>query len=216
MISEEQKAAKEMERLYPQRKAMAEAVREVFSKRNAEEIIAYLDGVLSGAYKMPSKLLQPAPSSGEVEEAIELVEEWMQGNAHMHGYGCLDTIITAAQETERLKELLRDHEEANDDKKRLVREIDAIISYPHAPAKQASLCDLISPIKQLRARIAELEKSQEWRDTEQLKTLAAISQIKHDMGKTKDYWFVTHKAQVEHLIKVAQPPSIVQDKEGVE
>lgn len=42
-------------------------------------------------------------------------------------------------------------------------------------------------------------------DLSSLKTLASISQLKKDMSRTKDAWFVTNKAHVEYLIRAVQP-----------
>lgn len=45
---------------------------------------------------------------------------------------------------------IEDYEEVLADHRRLVREIDAILSAPGEPAKQASLCDLIPVIQKLK------------------------------------------------------------------
>lgn len=48
-------------------------------------------------------------------------------------------------------------EEVLEDKLRLVRELDVAMHGEEGAAKQASLCDLIGPAKEMRGRIAELE-----------------------------------------------------------
>lgn len=47
--------------------------------------------------------------------------------------------------------MIQDYEDANNDKKRLIREIDVILCGKDA-AIQASLCDLVSPIKELKQK----------------------------------------------------------------
>lgn len=50
-------------------------------------------------------------------------------------------------------------------------------------------------------------------DIEKLKLMAAVSQIKKDMKKSSDCWFVTHKAHVEYLIQAAQAyAAIIREK----
>jgi len=61
----------------------------------------------------------------------------------------------AVADYEELQAELADYKEVNEDKKRLAREIDIIISGESGAAKQASLCDLVAPIQKI---VAELEK----------------------------------------------------------
>lgn len=56
-----------------------------------------------------------------------------------------------------LVQQIRSYEEAQVDKRSLVREIDVIISGEVGAARQASLCDLVRPIQVLVARVRELE-----------------------------------------------------------
>lgn len=51
----------------------------------------------------------------------------------------------------------RDFEEVLEDHRRLVRELDVILSGADGAAKQASLCDLIGPAKKMVDRVRELE-----------------------------------------------------------
>jgi hypothetical protein len=53
--------------------------------------------------------------------------------------------------------MIKDYEEANEDKNRLVREIDVILCGKDA-AKQASLCDLVNPIRELKENYDKLKK----------------------------------------------------------
>lgn len=57
-------------------------------------------------------------------------------------------------EVQRLTEELDGHREAQESRKALIRELDVILSGPEGAAKQASLCDLIGPAKELRAELA--------------------------------------------------------------
>ncbi len=57
---------------------------------------------------------------------------------------------------EQLQAKLDDYKESYEDKQQLCREIDAIITDGN-PAKQASLCDLVGPIRELKAKFDALE-----------------------------------------------------------
>lgn len=48
--------------------------------------------------------------------------------------------------------LIKDYEEVNEDKKRLVRELDMIINGKKGMAKQASLCDIVGQVKTLKEK----------------------------------------------------------------
>ena len=61
-------------------------------------------------------------------------------------------------EISELQKRVADYEEMHEDHKRLVREIDEIISGKEGMAKQASLCDLVHPIQELQNRLSTLEK----------------------------------------------------------
>lgn len=58
--------------------------------------------------------------------------------------------LEAAEEIERLRELVADHEEVHDDHKRLVRELDLAFNGEHGAAPQASLCDIVGQLKSMR------------------------------------------------------------------
>jgi hypothetical protein len=53
----------------------------------------------------------------------------------------------AASQIEELKKELEGYEEATKDKNRLVRELDIIINGEEGAAKQASLCDIVSQLR---------------------------------------------------------------------
>lgn len=55
--------------------------------------------------------------------------------------------------------MIQDYEDVNNDKKRLVREIDVILCGKDA-AIQASLCDLVNPIRELKEKHDQLVKNQ--------------------------------------------------------
>ncbi len=63
--------------------------------------------------------------------------------------------ILLRKEVDRLQVKLDDYKECYEDKQQLCREIDAIIT-DGKPAKQASLCDLVGPIRELKAKLDAL------------------------------------------------------------
>lgn len=94
-----------------------------------------------------------------------------------------DSILQAKdREIAELEQTIRDYKEANEDKKRLTREIDVIINGDGA-AQQASLCDVVGDIKalvsveaKLKSRIATLENKL------QDQALAELARIAQDEG----------------------------------
>ena len=55
-------------------------------------------------------------------------------------------LISAADDLDDKDQLIADYEEVNEDKKRLVRELDVLLNGDGA-AKQASLCDIVSQLR---------------------------------------------------------------------
>lgn len=66
-------------------------------------------------------------------------------------------IETLRAEVERLTALGSDYEEVLADKRRLTRELDVAMHGEDGAAKQASMCDLIEPAKNLRTRAEKAE-----------------------------------------------------------
>ena len=60
-----------------------------------------------------------------------------------------------------VKALVKDYEECAEDKRRLCREIDEILCGKEGMAKQASLCDLVGPIADLKAHTIALREALE-------------------------------------------------------
>lgn len=60
------------------------------------------------------------------------------------------TIDEKMNEIERLNSIIKDYEEMEEDKKRLVREMDEILNGKEGMAKQASLCDIVSQIAEIK------------------------------------------------------------------
>lgn len=58
-----------------------------------------------------------------------------------------------------MRSLQGDYEKVIEEHKRLVRELDAEISFPHDAARQASLCDLIGTVKPLHDNITTLQSA---------------------------------------------------------
>jgi hypothetical protein len=76
-----------------------------------------------------------------------------------------------------------DYEEVLADHKRLVREIDEIISGENGMAKQASLCDLVGPIKKLAAERDEYREA-----LEQVKSY--LDSFKHEHQEGEELLYV--------------------------
>ncbi len=83
-------------------------INKVFSKRNAGEIIAYCEGILSGQHPMPYKLINHKTTDGDAERALKAFDEWMSqfplsdfGSAicEIELRECADAIRTALQST---------------------------------------------------------------------------------------------------------------------
>lgn len=58
----------------------------------------------------------------------------------------------AADEIERLREVLADHERVHNDHHRLVREVDVLLNGVGGAAPQASLCDIVAQLADWRRK----------------------------------------------------------------
>ena len=79
---------------------------------------------------------------GEAVKLGKAIAEAAKRDGIYNGDGALDGPV--------LLLLLSDMADVLEDRHRLTRELDAIVSAPHAPARQASLCDILQPVKQLK------------------------------------------------------------------
>lgn len=94
------------------------------------------------------------------KELEEQAEQWLLNNGvNIDGsyYASVVDSYIAGAKVERFQ-----YEEVLADKRRLVREIDVIISGVDGAAKQASLCDLVGPIQDLVNENAKLREALEW------------------------------------------------------
>ena len=100
-------------------------------------------------YWVPDKFsLNKGPSFANIANPDEAVEVVLAAD-----YERLERGIEQAKRVDQLARELADYKEAHEDKQRLCREIDEIISGKDGMAKQASLCDLVEPIRELKLEV---------------------------------------------------------------
>jgi hypothetical protein len=91
----------------------------------------------------------PVGYSGDLSTASRSREPLRAANA----------IRTLLAREERLSQLVTDHEEVAQDKRRLARELDVALNGEKNAARQASLCDLIPDAERLAAENARLKEA---------------------------------------------------------
>lgn len=92
--------------------------------------------------------MEYAKSRNEFHDAIQrtFIATFWQNYRHL---AAKDAALTEALS------LIEDYKQADEDKKRLVRDIDVIISGREGAAEQASLCDIVGPISKLVVNLTE-------------------------------------------------------------
>ena len=85
-------------------------------------------------------------------KTVRMTDAEVVASLREHGW------VAAADRIDRLNGLLADYEEVNEDKKRLVREIDVILNGEDGAAKQASLCDIVAQLRTFKKEIALIKK----------------------------------------------------------
>lgn len=102
------------------------------------------------------------PMADEFREAGEAAKRSM--TLYTYGVKLLKAAAELDRQAEEIKQLellVKGYEEWGDDVKRLTRMLDVAICGEEGAAKQASLCDLVGPVKEMAERIRALEAENE-------------------------------------------------------
>jgi hypothetical protein len=113
-----------------------------------------------------------------------------------------------------LSEQLNDWQECNEDKKRLCRDIDEILCGKEGMAKQASLCDLVGPIRDLKVEVATLRAQLAEQDALIQKHLSTLTSLEAAV-KERDAQLAAERAMADRLVSVLINPFLFGRDEAI-